>query len=53
MVTADKAEHLAYAMYQRQAATYADPALLELAWRRLDVRAFWLAEAVFVMGVLG
>ncbi len=40
-----RAERVAYAMFTRNVADYAEPAMIELAWADPDIRAFWVAEA--------
>lgn len=38
-------EHVAYRMFIRNVADYAEPALAELAWLDPDIRAFWIQQA--------
>lgn len=38
-------EEVAYRMFLRNVADYAEPALAELAWIDPDIRGFWVAQA--------
>jgi hypothetical protein len=46
-------EGVAKAMFERQAASYADPALIELAWLDPGIWQFWIDEATAVLTLLG
>jgi hypothetical protein len=38
-------EEIAYRMFIRNVADYAEPALAELAWIDADIRGFWIEQA--------
>jgi hypothetical protein len=42
-------EDVAYRMFIRNVADYAEPALAELAWIDADIRGFWIQQADAVM----
>jgi hypothetical protein len=45
-------EEVAYRMFIRNVADYADPVLAELAWIDADIRRFWIEQADAVMADL-
>ncbi len=42
-------EEVAYRMFVRDVASYAHPAMIELAWVDPEVRAFWIREAEAIL----